>query len=129
MSININSTEYEIIKQLGEGRYGKVYLVLNNLDNMNYALKEFPNKGETKDKIQEIKNEAEILSKFNHKNIVKYYESFENDDKFFILMEYCDGQNLSNIINEYTEKNELIQEEIILTLILIISLSKKLPKF
>ena len=99
MSININSTEYEIIKQLGEGGYGKVYLVLNNLDNMNYALKEFPIKGETKDKIQEIKNEAEILSKFNHKNIVKYYESFENDDKFFILMEYCDGQNLSNIIN------------------------------
>ena len=96
---------------------------------MNYALKEFPIKGETKDKIQEIKNEAEILSKFNHKNIVKYYESFENDDKFFILMEYCDGQNLSNIINEYTEKNELIQEEIILTLILIINPSKKLPKF
>ena len=117
MSININSTEYEIIKQLGEGGYGKVYLVLNNLDNMNYALKEFPIKGETKDKIQEIKNEAEILSKFNHKNIVKYYESFENDDKFFILMEYCDGQNLSNIINEYTEKNELIQEEIILNII------------
>ena len=44
-------------------------------------------------------------------------------------MEYCDGQNLSNIINEYTEKNELIQEEIILTLILIINFSKKLPKF
>ena len=54
-----------------------------------------------------IKKEAEILSKFNHNNIVKYYDSFENDDKFYILMEYCDGQNLAYIINDYKDKNEL----------------------
>ena len=108
MSITINSIKYEIKKKLGEGGYGKVYQVLNKSDNNYYALKEFLIKGETKEKIQMIKKEAKILSKFNHNNIVKYYDSFENNDKFYILMEYCDSQNLAYIINDYKDKNELI---------------------
>ena len=60
MSININSVEYEIIKQLGGGGYGKVNLVLNKSDNKNYALKEIPIKDDTKENIEKIKKEAEI---------------------------------------------------------------------
>ena len=93
MSLKINSKEYKIEKKLGEGGYGKVYQILNESDNQYYALKEFPIKGETKENIQLIKKEAEILSKFNHKNIVKYYDSLEIGDKFYILMEYCDSKN------------------------------------
>ena len=117
MSLNINSKEYKIKQKLGEGGYGKVYLVLNESDNEFYALKEFPINGEAKENIQLIKKEAEILSKFNHKNIVKYYDSLEIDDKFYILMEYCDGKNLNVIINEYKENNQLIEEKKIYNII------------
>ena len=41
MSIVINSTKYLIIKELGKGGYGKVYHVINALDEKNYAIKEF----------------------------------------------------------------------------------------
>ena len=125
MSIYINKIKYEIKKKLGQGGYGKVYQVLNKSNNKYYALKEFPIKGETKDNIQAIKKEAQILSKFNHKNIVKYYDSLEKDDKFYILMEYCDDQNLNVFMEKHKEKNELIEEKIIYNIIKQICLGLK----
>ena len=117
MSIVINSTNYLFIKELGEGGFGKVYHVINALDEKNYAIKEFSIKNETEDSINDIQNEAEILSKFNSDNIVKYYDSFKDEDKFYILMEYCDGKNLKSFLNEYKEKNQLIEENIISNII------------
>jgi len=117
MSLKINSKEYKIEKKLGEGGYGKVFQVLNESDNQYYALKEFLIKGETKENIQLIKKEAEILSKFNHKNIVKYYDSLEVGDKFYILMEYCDSKNLDVIIKEHKENSQLIEEKKIYNII------------
>ena len=113
MSVVINSTKYSIIKELGDGGYGKVYQVINILDEKNYAIKEFSIKNETEDRIHDIQNEAEILSKFNSKNIVKYYDSFKDEDKFYILMEYCDGKNLKSFLDEYKGKDQLIKENIL----------------
>ena len=71
----INKKSYKIIKELGNGGYGKVNLVLNNLDNKYYALKEIIIKEE--DNINTTKNEINILSKFNCNNIIKYYDSYK----------------------------------------------------
>ena len=109
--------EYQIIKELGKGQFGKVNKVLSKSDNKYYALKEISIKGESQDKINNIKKEAEILSKFNSNNIVKYYDSFEDNGKFYILMEYCKGQNLKSFINEFKMKDELIEENILFYII------------
>ena len=69
--ISINNTKFKIIKELGEGGFGKVIQVLNKSDNKHYAIKVIPIKNETKNKIEEIQNEAKILSEFNCNNIVK----------------------------------------------------------
>ena len=39
MSIKIKTEEYKIIKQLGKGGFGEVYLVSNKKDNKYYAVK------------------------------------------------------------------------------------------
>ena len=67
--------------------------------------------------IEIIKKEADILSKFNCNNIVKYYDSYLDKDKFYILMEYCAGQNLSDFININIKNNELIEENILYNII------------
>lgn len=36
-------------------------------------------------------NEVEILKKLNHPNIVKFYESFEDKGKVYIILEYLEG--------------------------------------
>ena len=115
--IIINKSEYKIIKELGEGGFGKVNQVTNISDNKYYAVKVIPIKEETKEKIQSFEKEAEILSKFNSDNIVKYYDSSKDNNNFYILMEYCDGDNLRNFINKNKNNKELINEKILYNII------------
>ena len=65
----------------------KVYLVLNKKDNNNYVIKEISIKNVKNEDINNIQKEAEILSKFNHNNIVKYFGSSITKEYFYILME------------------------------------------
>ena len=111
--IILRDKEYEVIKKLGEGGFGRVIQVKNKSDNKFYALKEIIISKEMKDKIEDIKKEADILSKFNCKNIVKYYDSCLYKGKYYILMEYCEGQNLKDFINTNKKNNELIEENIL----------------
>ena len=105
---------YKIIKELGNGGFGKVNKVFSIFDNKYYAMKEILLQGKTIEEINNIKIEANILSKFNCNNIVKYYDSFQDKDKYYILMEYCDGKNLKDYIKENTES---IEENIIYNII------------
>ena len=125
MSIDIRNTKYEEIKQLGKGGYGRVIQVKSKSDNKIYAIKEIIIKDEMEISVENIKNEANILSKFNCNNIVKYYDSYLDKDKFYILMEYCDGQNLRDFININNKNNELIEENILYNIIKQICISKR----
>ena len=125
MSIHINSIEYSIISKLGKGGYGQVYHVINKLNEKHYAIKEFSIKEGSNEEIYNLQKEAKILSEFNSNNIVKYYDSSNEKDKFYILMEYCDGQNLTSFIKGYKDKNALIEENILDNIIKQISLGIK----
>ena len=112
-----HAAEYKTIKELGKGGFGRVLLVLRKSDNQYYAMKEIKLEGMTQNSINEIKAEAHFLSKFNCENIVKYYDSFQNGDKFYILMEFCAGQNLRKFIEEYQRKKSLIPENVLYNII------------
>ena len=117
MVININDKEFKIIKEIGKGGFGRVMQVSNKSDNKNYAIKEIPIKGESIEKIESFQNEAIILSKFNCENIVKYYDSSRDENNIYILMEYCNGKNLKNFIDENANNNTLIPENILYNII------------
>ena len=117
MSIEIKNKKYEIIKILGQGEFRRVILVKNKSDNKLYVIKEIIIKDDMKDKIKDITKEADILSKFNCKNIIKYYDSYLSKDKFYILMEYCNGGNLRDFINNCIKNGVLIQQSILYQII------------
>ena len=117
--------KYEEIQELGKGGFGRVIKVLNKLDNKYYALKEILIREETENDIKNYQKEADILSKFNCENIVKYYDSFKENEKFYILMEYCDGENLKEFINKNNNNNSLIEEKILYNIIIQICIGIK----
>ena len=117
MSIVIKKTKYEIIKIIGKGGYGKVIQVKSKSNNKYYAIKEIIIRDEMKDKIKDIQKEADILSKFNCNNIIKYYDSRKINNKFYILIEYYEGQNLRDYIDENIKNNTLIEENILYKII------------
>ena len=116
--VSIGGISYDEIEELGRGGFGRVIKVLNKLNNKFYAAKEISIKGKTKDEIEKYQKEADILSKFNCKNIVKYYNSSKKNENFYILMEYCAGQNLKDYIEINKNNNSLIEENILYNIII-----------
>ena len=114
--------DYTKIKQLGKGGFSEVFLIQKK--NKYYALKKIYIKNISKEDLNYYKNEVKILSSFNSEYIVKYYNSFANDEYLDILMDYC-GDNLKNFIKSYSENNEAIQEKIIMKIIMEICLGLK----
>ena len=100
---------YTIQERIGIGSYGRVYKVLK--DNKIYVLKEIPlNMGNLNspkpDKLTTVQNEADILSSLNNKYIVKFYESFKQNQNIYIVMEYCEGGDLCTFMRECKKKRK-----------------------
>ena len=50
--------------------------------------------------IGEIQEEVTILNKLDHPNIVKYYETYADDGRIYLVMEYIDGGELFDKITQ-----------------------------
>jgi len=100
---------YEIIREIGRGGMGVVYLAKHPTLGIDVALKAmFPDPSRPKDdpvmiKAQErFKKEAEICAKLNDPHIVTIYDCGVDDDTgiFFIAMKYLDGGSLKDLIKQ-----------------------------
>src|SRR6185295_5681964 len=65
---------YEVIRQLGKGGMGEVYLALDRSLGREIALKILPADYITRDRVQRFQQEARAASALNHPNIVTIYE-------------------------------------------------------
>ena len=89
--------DYKILKELGRGCFGKVYLVRKIIDNKLYVAKQIErNILDPEDGDKYIKNEKKIMELLNHKNIVHLYDYFEEQNSAFFIIEYCNGGSLLN---------------------------------
>ncbi|MBR1472319.1 MAG: protein kinase, partial [Lachnospiraceae bacterium] len=104
---------YKIQQRLGIGSYGTVYQVININTNKKFVIKQISLNDLSQEEISNVKLEAKILSSINSKYVVKYYDSFEENNNLNIVMEYCDGGDLGQFIISKKEKNEKINEDLI----------------
>ena len=88
--------KYSIKKILGEGSYGKVYLVAHKETSMFRAMKQIRHDGIIDSKM--VNNEIEIIKKLDYPNILKIYEFFSMNDNIYIITEYCPNGELFKYI-------------------------------
>ncbi len=81
-------------KVLGAGSFGKVFLSENIEDPTFKVAIKVLNKNKLKENIEAIKEEVRILTKLDHPNIVKYYETYDDVKYMYLVMEYCSGGEL-----------------------------------
>lgn len=97
---------------LGSGSFGKVFLAeASNDPSFKVAIKAIPKK-KLGNNLKSIKAEIQILSTLDHPNIVKYYETYENDKFLYIVMEYCPGGDLFDLITKRS-KGQLLKESLV----------------
>ncbi|XP_075348112.1 serine/threonine-protein kinase Nek5 [Mycteria americana] len=115
--------KYEIIKKIGEGSFGKIFLAKGKADNEQCVIKEINlTKVPVKEK-EASQKEVILLAKMKHANIVTFYASLQEKNKLYIVMEYCDGGDLMKRIN--MQHGVLFDEAQILSWFVQISLGLK----
>nr|XP_018673190.1 serine/threonine-protein kinase Nek10 [Ciona intestinalis] len=107
--------EYDIYDILGSGAFGSVYRVRKGSNQTTLALKEVRmvtgggKKGKERQKreIDEIVRELSIIrEQLRHPNVVRYYSTFQENDKLYIEMELIEGASLQDYFNSLKEKKE-----------------------
>ena len=88
---------YEIVRLLGRGGMGEVYLARDSFLDRNVALKFLPDELENDPRMRErFLREAKSAAALDHPFICKIYETGVHQGKNFIAMEYVEGQNLKD---------------------------------
>ena len=96
-----------LIKCLGKGAFGEVYLTSRQGSKQKYATKKIDKKYVSRPKAKKyLDNEIKILKEVDHPNIIKLYEVKETTQFFYLIMELCNGGSLADRLEEYIKKNK-----------------------
>ena len=114
--------DYKILERLGIGAFGTVYKVQKQSNNNLYVIKQIPLFGLSQEQINDVKLEAKILSSVKSIYIVRYFDSFEENCYLNIVMEYCNGGDLSQFIEKNKSTNILLKEDLIWSMFLKITI-------
>ena len=111
----MSKPSYKIIKLLGEGSYGKAFLCTDKTDNSQCVIKQINIQNMNEKDKQDTLNEAKILEKLDHPNIIKFKEVFIANKPLKtlnIVTEYADGGDLSLAIKnqrkEYFKESQIL---------------------
>ncbi|TYJ42933.1 hypothetical protein E1A91_A03G120400v1 [Gossypium mustelinum] len=99
------STKYELLNELGKGSYGAVYKARNIRTSELVAVKVI-SLSEGEEEYEEIRGEIEMLQQCSHSNVVRYFGSYPGEEYLWIVMEYCGGGSVADLMNDTEEPLE-----------------------
>jgi serine/threonine-protein kinase len=107
---NSHVQNYKIIKLLNQGGMGEIYLAEDTRLHRTVAIKKIKNELITnshvnneshgKDSLDNALNEARLLAKLNHPNIVQIYDIVPEEKQISLVMEYLNGKTLQSYQQE-----------------------------
>ncbi|XP_073058789.1 serine/threonine-protein kinase RHS3-like isoform X2 [Primulina eburnea] len=98
-------SNFRLLKRLGYGDIGSVYLVELRGTNAFYAMKVM-DKGSlaSRNKLLRARTEREILSLLDHPFLPTLYSHFETEKFYCLVMEFCSGGNLHSLRQKQPNK-------------------------
>ena len=93
--------DYTLIKDIGEGNFGKVKLAKLKSTKEKFAIKILDKEKLKTQTKSTLFNEIEIISRLDHKNIIHVEKILEDSKNHYIVMEYCEkGELFDYIVNK-----------------------------
>lgn len=112
---NTLHAEYEVLKTIGRGTYGKVLLARRKADEEVVVVKQVDLRGlEVHDRNSAL-NEVALLANFDHINIIRYHDCFTENDLLHIVMEHATQGDLATLIQRNADLNKPFAEADIMT--------------
>ena len=104
-----------LIKLLGKGSFGEVYLSKIKGKNQYFATKRIERKNAESSGFKKyIENEIDLIRHLNHPNILKLEGVKISQNHYYIIMEYINGGELSACLKKYMERyKKAFPEEIV----------------
>lgn len=100
---------YEIYEEIGRGSFAVVYRGFDFKLDREVAVKKLFTHKNDKENVKRFFREAQISAKLQHDNIVSIYDFYEEDGECYLIMEFVEGETLSEFINS---KDLNIQESL-----------------
>ncbi len=122
----IVDNRYQIIRQLGQGGFGRTYLAEDrNKSDQTCVLKEFAPQVQQQQDLQKAKElferEANVLKKLQHPQIPRFHASLQvkigTKDFFFLVQDYVDGDNYYQLLEQRESQGKTFSEEEVITLL------------
>jgi len=94
--------QYDVVRPIGSGSFGQVFLVVHRLEQRCYVMKEIAAWATMDDKQRESTQlEVQLLSALTHPNIVGFRDSLVNGQGHLaIFMEYCEQGDVDTYLQE-----------------------------
>ena len=107
--------DFEILKELGCGSFGRVFLARHIKTKVKYAIKAIDKQNKTN--IEEkpyFRRELEVMYKIHHPNVVKLFGHFEDNKYCYFIMEYISKGNVYNLIT--LDKKKQLSTKVVATI-------------
>ena len=105
--------DYEVGAQLGSGAFGEVRRCVHKVNRQVRAVKAIKKARLEESEKELLFAEIEVLKELDHPNIIKVFEVYEDEKRFYIVTELVKGGELFDKISEMRKFDENIAAEII----------------
>ena len=114
--VNVGSklSDFTVVKNLGEGHFGSVKLVTSKLTNKLYAMKEInSSRYKTEKQRQVVMKEIKLLENLHHPHVITYFNSFRENNNFYIIIEYINGGSLEDLLIDNIKQKKILSEKLV----------------
>ncbi|CAD8152904.1 unnamed protein product [Paramecium pentaurelia] len=108
VSVNASSPQgYIFHKLLGKGSFGEVYFATRKQDGEQFAIKTLcKERVLTKNLTRYAQTEKNVLSVMKHPFIVRLHAAFQNSSKLFMVLDFCPGGDLGQLLTKNVKLSE-----------------------
>lgn len=100
---------YQILDRIGLGAFGSVHKGIHIPSKSPVAIKMMQKfLCNTEENKKEFLNEVNVLKSLRHPLVAEFYDLFESDNHFYIVMEHCPNGSLHDLIAKYQKLDETI---------------------
>jgi len=110
---------YRLVAELGHGGMADVFLAItagplgSGFSKLMVVKQLRKNLADEPDFVKMLMDEARIAARLNHQNVVQTYEVGQNDNQYFIAMEYLEGQPLDRIQHRIRTENAAVPKPLL----------------